>query len=288
MDGNYLAGKLRTQCSRRKDWLAHIQCAAATICALGAFLFSGAPTHARKMESVPVTLQDQQNYTEGSYTAYASPWSIFFDKTLRHEVDYLDTISVQPATFPDGTVIRTQWPINHPMAKGVWGYMALGFGNYDGGKPEIHVLSHQVKDIKELNQAFSYKWQYSPNFNLLNEFYLTSKPGDSQSKMIEIGFLLHVPDLAWANSSTVIGSLTDASRQAWSIRRAGNYVMIFPQDGRDILSGRINVLSFLKFLTLRGVITGNEWFNGIAFGMEPIKGAGSTQLTIDHWHVTYH
>jgi hypothetical protein len=65
-------------------------------------------------------------------------------------------------------------------------------------------------------------------------------------------------------------------------RRAFDVVM-----GEDFLQGEIDISRVLKLLVHSGVITGKEWFNGIAFGTEPTEGAGRTRLTIEHWRVDY-
>lgn len=41
----------------------------------------------------------------------------------------------------------------------------------------------------------------------------------------------------------------------------------------------------LSFLISHGVITGNEWFNGIALGVEPFSGSGTS--TLNQWSVDY-
>lgn len=51
--------------------------------------------------------------------------------------------------------------------------------------------------------------------------------------------------------------------------------------------GTIDVREFLKALVARKVITGQEWFNGIAFGTEPVAGAGQTEIDIHRWKVDF-
>lgn len=237
-----------------------------------------------------ITLQDRENFYQGSYLAYASPWSTFVDTAMKRGEDFFDTITVNPETFPDGTVINSRWPTLRPMKTGVWGYHAVSFGRYDGGDPPEKVEPKQVKAIEQLVQCFKFSYKNSPNFNLLNEFYLTSAPGDTKAKVIEIGFFLHLPPNGGfdeLSAKTKITRFKDSSYRDWVITRGEKFVTIFPEDGRDVTEGTIDVREFLKVLIDNGVITGNEWFNGIAFGMEPTRGGGQTELTVERWKVFY-
>lgn len=236
-----------------------------------------------------IVLQDRQPYYRGSYQAFASPWSTFFETGLVHGVDYRDTIAVRPDAFPDRTVIESIWPARAPLKSGVWGYNALSFGNYDGGRPPVPVMPRQVMTIRRLDESFAFRAGGSPFFNLLTEFYLTSKAGDETAKVAEIGLFLHTPQTtaAFAGTGTLIGGYRDRQGRAWSVRRQGRYYLIVPTNGEDVTSGTIEIAPLLRWLMRRHVLTGHEWFNGIAFGMEPAPGGGRTRLIVDRWRVIY-
>lgn len=253
---------------------------------LATLLSTSAPGSPREKT---IILPDQQPYFQGSYGAYASPWSIFFDKTLQQGVDYADSITIRPTTFPNGTIIDTRWPESPPTKTGVWGYHALSYGNYDGGKPPRAVVPRQVKDIAALRETFDFSWSGSARFNLLNEFYLTSAAGRSDAKVVEIGFLLHAPasSVDFVNAGTFIGNFREANGRMWTINRTRNYITIMPVDAQDCLRDRINIKVVLDFLVRKKVLTGLEWFNGIAFGTEPTSGAGTTRIAVNHWDVEY-
>jgi hypothetical protein len=236
-----------------------------------------------------VVLQDSQPYFQGSYGAYASPWSTSFDASLVHGKDYLDTITLEASSFPDGAIIDTRWPLTKPMNSGVWGYHALSFGNYDGGHPPKSVTPKQVRDIRRLSERFAFSYRGSDQFNLLNEFYLTSRAGAADAKVIEIGFFLHAPSssVRFIEKGQKISAFNDSDGRQWQITRTNNYVTILPSGAKDFLQGEIDIRSALTLLVDRGAITGDEWFNGIAFGTEPTEGAGHTSLTIERWRVDY-
>jgi hypothetical protein len=60
---------------------------------------------------------------------------------------------------------------------------------------------------------------------------------------------------------------------------------MFLYSGGTLLSGKLYLKSAFAFLVARGVLTGNEWFNGVSVGMEPMRGNGLA--TIHSWSVSY-
>lgn len=255
-----------------------------TVGAIALALCLAAPIGASSL----IVKEDAQFYTRGAYAAFASPWSTWYDRSLVHNRDYWDRITIDPATFPANTTISTHWPTRLPST-GVWGYHHVFYGNYDGGVVQTPIAPRQVKAINTLRQTFSYSATGSNNYNLLNEFYLTSAPGKSAAKVIEIGYFLNAPaqTRAWNKSGQMIGILVDAWRNRWTVTKRGTFVTITPYDVDVIRSGTIDVAHMLRFLRIHNVITGDEWFNGIAFGVEPTVGAGDTTVKVTDWQVTY-
>lgn len=236
-----------------------------------------------------IVLEDSQPFYRGSYQAFASPWSTFLERDLVHGRDYRDRISLDPRRFPDGTIFESVWPKRAPTQSGVWGYNALSFGNYDGGRPPERVIPRRIRDVKRLEESFAYRSAGSPYFNLLTELYLTAKPGDEKAKLAEIGFFLHRPRTtdAFAAAGAFIGGYRDQQGRAWTIRRQGTFYLVIPDGDADITSGTLEVMPLLSRLIQDHILTGNEWFNGLAFGIEPAPGGGYTRLNVDHWRVTY-
>jgi hypothetical protein len=165
----------------------------------------------------------------------------------------------------------------------------LSFGNYDGGRPPVAVRPQRVRTIRQLRQNFAYRYSGSSYFNLLTEFYLTSRPGDENAKLLEIGFFLHTPapTLHFAKGGKLVGTTRDKSGRLWLIYLQGTFCMFIPEGAPDILRGTIDMKSMLNSLMKMGLVSGNEWFNGMAFGLEPAPGGGATQMTVDHWQVFY-
>ena len=107
--------------------------------------------------------------------------------------------------------------------------------------------------------------------------------------MAEIGFFLHAANSAipFADAGEQLGNFTDSSDRAWKVgvqtAPAGPYYMFIPEG--DVLTGTVDFKAGLDFLRSKGRLTGEEWFNGLAFGIEPVTGSGSVQ--VQNLSVTY-
>ena len=229
-------------------------------------------------------LADKEFFTKGSFIAYAGPWSTYFGTglELKHGIDYVDEIAVRPESFPANVDFSWHWPLVPAKNAGVYGYNALSFGNYDGGSPEVAVESRQIKTISTLTETFRFSTARPiGDFNLLTEFFLTSEKG-SEKKVAEIGFFLRTAKsaIAFADAGEQLGTFTDASGRAWKVGKQpaphGPYYMFIPTG--DVLEGSVDFKAALDFLRAKGQLTGEEWFNGLAFGIEPIAGSGSVHV----------
>ncbi len=266
--------------------------------ALPVFLLMSLAAGAAIAENMPGSaeerlLGDRENYASGRFGAYASPWSVDLEKKkLRQGIDYNDTIKVTPSRFPDGTVITWKWPQALPTVAGVYGYMHVYLGNYDGGNPPVKSPPTQVKTLKtfEQNISISYLQGDDDGFNVLNEFWLTETAGANDKKLYEIGFMLHTNQRTAGNATKdaeALGAYQDSHGRAWRVVRfPGNvpYIVFIPASGEDF-NGSLDIKHALEHLIGRSVISGNEWINGVAVGVEPHFGGGS--ISLDAWDVSF-
>lgn len=234
------------------------------------------------------TVADSVNYVDGSYYGYLSPWGA---GTLTSPADYLDTMSIVSADFPNNTRIVTTWPTSSPPF-GVWGYMAVNYGWYNGTvKPPGLVAPTPVQagSFTAFREVFDWSYSGSSHFNLLNEFYLTTAAGVLSGKTHEISFFLHAPSETRTTraSKTAVGTYTDDQGRAWDVRKntVSGYVFISFMPAGDILAGSINFKHALDWLVTQAQITGSEYVNGVGFGTEPTVTAGSTSLLINQFVV---
>lgn len=140
-------------------------------------------------------LPPRQTFTRGPYYSYVAPWggqsSIFTRRWSAHA----DKMWIDLHSYPNNTRIDWRWPPFSPRnGVGVWGYNHIGYGFYDGGHPEQAVPVHRVRDIRKLAAHYGWDGDFSwGEATVLLEFYLRSNPEDSEAKVIEIGWLMHVP-----------------------------------------------------------------------------------------------
>lgn len=234
-------------------------------------------------------LTDRMFYSQGSLIAYASPWCTLYTDKLVVGVDLVNSISLVPSAFPNDTIISTKAPMDNPnlYGCGVYGYVHLAYGNYDSGVPKVAVAPVQVSAMRSSLIDFNVtRGNSTGEYNILNEFYLTSAPGASDDKVVEIGFFLHpsATAIAFAKTGQIIGTFRDSSGRSWNVARVGKFIMLFPEDGGDVLSGTLDIKQVLTFLIGKGEITGKEWLNGMAIGVEPVR--GQANVTINRWAVS--
>jgi len=249
---------------------------------LGALALAAMPLASTAGE--PRILGDKEFYTKGSFIAWAGSWSVDVpgSPAYKRGVDYADEIAVHPETFPANVELSWHWPLTPPKVTGVYAYNAVSYGSYDGGVPATPITPRQVKDIHTLSENFRCTMARPVgDYNALTEFFLASK-SNGEGKVAEIGFLLRIAKsgLAFANAGEQLGVFTDASGRAWKVAKqgapAGPYYMFLPEG--EITEGTVDFKGALDFLRAKGRITGEEWFTGLAFGVEPTEGSGSLKL----------
>jgi hypothetical protein len=237
-----------------------------------------------RAEETPRVLADKEFYTKGSFIAYAAPWSVDVKggPALKQGVDYADAIVVRPETFPANVDFSWHWPLAAPKHTGVFGYNQVSFGSYFGGVPEVPIPPRQVKAIGKLSETFSFTTAHPiGDFNVLTEFFLSEK-SSGESKVGEIGFFLRAAKsaIAFADAGEQLGTFTDATGRAWKVAKQpaphGPFYMFMPVG--DVLAGTIDFKAALEFLRAKNQVSGEEWFSGLAFGIEPVSGSGSVRL----------
>lgn len=234
-----------------------------------------------------VRLEDGVNYLQGAYLAYAGDWSVRAKGLpLRHGVDYRDVLFIEPDTFPAGTEIHWAWPERPPQA-GVYGFMHVAYGYYAGGVPKEEVPSRRIKDIRKLKTHFMISTSnIDGQYNILSETFLTRVSRDFASRSAEVGFLSAVSDdgRIFFDLGRSLGSWTDPDQRVWSVAVQGQYFMFIPAEA----AARAATLHFdeaFRWLISKQELTGEEWFNGLAIGAEPVSGSGTMRL--EAWDVDY-
>ena len=236
-----------------------------------------------------IVLPAKSPYTRGRFFAFAQPWGGEEVAWTRPWAPRADAMAIHIADFPNKTAVNWRWPpymaSNGP---GVWGYDQVGYGNYDGGEPEVHVPPKRVRDLTVLHQTFAWRLSHPlGDGNVLTEFYLRRNPKDVNSKTLEIGLVLHTPTTTrrWIDSSKAVGIWVDGQKRRWKVVLAGGFCMFMPEDGRDVPSGSLDMLPALRWLQAKRLVRGDEWFTGLAIGVEPTRGVG--RFYLDRWRPAF-
>lgn len=236
-----------------------------------------------------VTLGSEQPFMQGRNVAMAGPWSRWVDPSIK---DFSNSIRIDTGSWPRDTFIQWRFPAK-VASTGVYGYNYLAFGQYWDLKPPVTVPPKSFRAIKTLkfHTAIERAGDAS-GFNILAEYFVTKKPGDIGSRTAEVGWLLHMPDLSakYFRMGKQVGSFRDSAGRDWIVAShrdgaAGHYIMIAPRSGDADLSAPIDALAAMRWLAARGEIGLDGYFNGMAVGIEPLKGSGSA--TIRRFDVFY-
>ncbi|MBJ7336724.1 hypothetical protein [Mycolicibacterium sp.] len=260
----------------------------------------GAVLAATWMLNPPLAVADSPTQISGNWKSYLqNPYEVYLDmwglnipnrESLKSNVDML----VWPSEFPNNTKIR--WDVTpDPDGLGVNGYLQLAYGNYDDNAFAIPGGPKQIKNITAM--AIDADWVYAGDpAGMLSETWLTSTShalgGNSAGSLAEVGFASKVPasDLDWVNGLPTVGTFSDSKGVTWTVKvkesnQQGSPYYYAYRDGLVDHHGTLDFKSYFTFLVGAGKLTGNEYFNGVAYGVEPSSGAAS--LTITRFTPTY-
>lgn len=260
-----------------------------TVGGQGLTFASGVVTQLQPPGSTRIIGNAQSYFVASPYQAYTGMWGVFvtLDSGLISSSDML----IYTATFPANTTIN--WSVV-PDSRwgGVSGYLTVSYGNYDGSAGVI--TPKQAKNIVTLQPNVNWTFPSGNASGLLCECWLTTTShasGSLTDQVFEIGFLprCSTASQTFAAGLTAVGtgSFTDINGVVWNVGNAGGtppYIVATRPSYVDFV-GALDFKSYFTFLTTSGVITGNEYFNGLAFGVEPYTGTGS--LTINSFTTTY-
>ena len=237
--------------------------------------------------TLAVTIPDATSWTKGAYLAYLSPWGA---GSLAQGTDYWDSLTLSDDLFPNSVTMTWKWPDTPPTASGVYNFNAISFGNYYGSVVQTPITPLQVNSIGTLTQTQSVTLGGDASkYNVITDFWLTERASDFSNRLFEVEVFDHAPAISssWANSLMQLGTYT-GSGHTWQVAlRSGSIsdIVFLPKDTPDVLTGSIDIKGMLDWLVSHHVITGNEYFNGLAMGVEVIQGTGS--IAINKFNVDY-
>ncbi len=216
------------------------------------------------MTTITIT-SNTGTYSANGYTVDNDPWNA---GSQVNGVDFTNTITLDPATFPNGVDFSWSWPLAD-----VGSVQAYPHINYN---PTLSSGQYAtVGDLADLSTTYSFSISGDTSyFNVAWDMWLTNPAGQTDEIMVWV----HSPQ--WPDGSNQSWSYTDGTIQDANVcivyGASSTYVAI--QTLADQLSGTISLADVFKTLIWKGVLTGNETLESIQVGAEVQAGTGSLQV----------
>jgi len=241
------------------------------LAALGLALTFASSAHAWVHAGAPYTIGDSHLYSSGAYGAFNAP---FRAGVLNRGPDYWDMTNITPSTFPNGTVLHSQWPNNTTgCSNNVCGFMEVIYGDYDFTTSSNPITAKQISAINTLTQSVtqSFGGTTVAGYDFITDIFTTLNPNDNSGNLHELEVFQHCPAfcLSFFSGATQVGTYTDGQGNVWSIAHSGADNLALLQSHADFTSGSIDIKGIFGYLVSQGLMANTEYFNGLAVGIEP-------------------
>jgi Putative Ig domain len=207
---------------------------------------------------------------------------------LRAGVDYNQTFTVYPSTFPNGTTLAWSYPAQFNDVN-TYAFPTLVFGQTGYYHPANHPTPMQVGAFTNLSVTYNVTgvWGANDADCMFECWSTTTIPPTPAANTNEISFFCHTPDYM----AGYILSL--AKHFNYSAGGFNAYIALKPSkppqicimpvtaaNGTtplDMMSGTqtIQVLAILRALVTQGWLSSTDYISGIEFGIEPGRNSGS-------------
>jgi hypothetical protein len=238
------------------------------------------------VEAQTTAIPEAKNFTVGRYLAYGQ----YLQCAAAAEKigpDCGGRIYVDPATFPNGSVIWWNTPFRKTATTVPWGYPALSVGRPSGGLPKVIDPAKRLGDIPELPISWSLRMSVMGDASALSDTFLY-KDATLKTRALELGVFAiasaSARSFALGPLSAPIrtGRFTDPTGRVWLARKTGDYAMYLPEVG-DALEFKGDLKWFFDHLQGADIATPSMIYPGTAIGVEPATGGG--MLRIDNFSV---
>ena len=230
---------------------------------------------------------EHQLFTRGSYSAFIDSFNKR-DYVLGKDFD--QSFTVKPETFPDGTNLTWKWPIRDP--KFILSFLQVAaYGDYFNTVPQKPICAARVRDVIKLEVSHDLTFSGTENgYDVIYDYFLTAVPNGGAARLFEVEVFLHTPpySVRYFETATPVGTFS-ASGITWSVaidrKPKVPDILIMPANHASVPKGTIDLNAMHAFLMSKGILTGNEYYNGHSLGVEPAQGTGS--LTVNSVSVDY-
>lgn len=220
---------------------------------------------------------EHQLFTRGPYSAFIDS---FNKRDYVIGKDFNQSFTVRPESFPNGTTLTWNWPIREP--KFILSFLQVAaYGDYFGTVPQTPIRPMPISEITKLEVTHDLTFSGTENgYDVIYDYFLTATPHGSKTHLFEVEVFLRTPpySVKYFNTATPIGSFSEAGIN-WSVaidrKPKVPDILIIPSNHADVPKATIDLNAMHAFLVSKGVLTGNEYYNGHSLGVEPAQGTGS-------------
>lgn len=228
-----------------------------------------------------------QSYAKAPFSAYTGMFGIYLSPPL---TDYDAGMDIYASQFPLRT--KFDWRVGAGQPARINGFLHTDYGNYDDSPSAglSGVTPRQLYTITQLDVDFTWTIAGDASTGILMEFWAGSTAASSGpfTKLFEVAVhpLVSAPSQGYLSGLPNVGSgsYVDKFGQTWVVKRDGTFYSTY-RPSFAAYEGMFDWASYLAFLISAGMMTGNEWFNGLGWGPEPYNGAGS--MIVDGFSVQY-
>ena len=245
------------------------------------------------MICAPIVALSLYGLAGGPFWATTNPWNV-------GAVNYAETITVNPCTFPNGTVIKWSFPSTQ-NAQNVYSYPEIVYGSNWGTQPASTIPAKPISALTTLqvnyNVSVSAGWN---DYDCLIETWPSSTAiPNAQTKLAEVGFLCHTPFASWWQVLTALDKYwyADDAHGFYALIatvQGGSgmpFIIVMPLNWRygilprDMIVGdqRMPIITLLKDLVRRGKIP-DSYITGFEFGFEVGANSGSATFNNITWY----
>ena len=221
-------------------------------------------------------------------------------------MDYNTGVFVNPATFPNGTILAWQFPACDLGADAYYAYPYLGFGWNNattGPAPNgqftvTNIAPEQISAINTLTLTLNASIQAitgtTGGFDVMTEFYPTTSAQTNNTWVCECSVMHHLAGGNYTSKGYLDGSTLVASATInginWHLVHNTNSpqgcrLIWYDYTGNDQLIGTYDLKALIAMAVNAGVLSSSTYVNGLQIGAEP--NAGSGQMTINSISITF-
>lgn len=225
------------------------------------------------------------NDADTEYSGYVAMYGV--DK-IPPLTDFDASMLVFPSSFPDKTVIS--WRIGASEPERIQGWIHVDDANYDESPGTLPGGPRQIYTLTALKYDLGWTFAGDARSGALFDCWMTTTPhatGVLTDRVAAVGALAKVSSAAalYVASLPSIGTFTDSNGIQWAgvlgLTADDLPNNLFYRPGYLDFEGVFDLDLLLIWLATRGRLTGNEYWQGQGFGIEPYAGAGS--FTIDQF-----